>query len=540
MPDLTAVASGSAVAFLIAWMTMASIVSLLLAAVAAVAERLLRSVMPARWIWAGAMVGALAFSISQPWRRAESAQQDLVLVASVVDAPADGVRERSMAESLMSAVRGVTRTAAALSAASTALGRRAASLLAPAANALLISWPLASLLLGALLTVSYRRQFRRASAAPTAMVGSHPVRLSDNFGPAVVGVRAPLIVMPRWLLHRSSREQHMVVAHEQSHVAAHDPLLLLASCLAVVLLPWNLPLWYMASRLRLAIELDCDARVLAGGGSRRHYGQLLIELSAAPTSTRGLQGVPAFSYRASHLERRLHTMTARPARFPVARRVVAGSLAACAVLAACRAELPTAADVEALDAAAAGRQLTALTGTESPLQYFVDDVEKSRAEAESISPERIARIDVIRASENGTRRMYIRTAEHADGGTASASAPMESSSSARRAIFVATPKDSARVALTRDSLTGERVVVRALAMRDSVSDSLPRLQLRATNVAGLPDPLVIIDGKRGTFASLRDMPPDRIQSVEVVKAAAAQQLYGADGANGVIIVTSRR
>ena len=35
--------------------------------------------------------------------------------------------------------------------------------------------------------------------------------------------------------------------------------------MAVVLMPWNLPLWWQWRRLRFAIEVDCDARVLASG-----------------------------------------------------------------------------------------------------------------------------------------------------------------------------------------------------------------------------------------------------------------------------------
>jgi len=56
----------------------------------------------------------------------------------------------------------------------------------------------------------------------------------------------------------------MVIAHEQSHLAAHDPLLLIVALFLLVLMPWNLPLWWQLHRLRYAIEVDCDSRVLRG------------------------------------------------------------------------------------------------------------------------------------------------------------------------------------------------------------------------------------------------------------------------------------
>jgi hypothetical protein len=37
--------------------------------------------------------------------------------------------------------------------------------------------------------------------------------------------------------------------------------------LVAVLVPWNLPVWRQLRRLRLAMEVDCDARVLRGGQS---------------------------------------------------------------------------------------------------------------------------------------------------------------------------------------------------------------------------------------------------------------------------------
>jgi len=61
----------------------------------------------------------------------------------------------------------------------------------------------------------------------------------------------------------------------------------------------------------------------------------------------------------------------------------------------------------------------------------------------------------------------------------------------------------------------------------------------ATNLAGSNGPMIIIDGVI-TKGSLSDINSDDIESIEVVKGAAAASLYGSDAGNGVIVITSKR
>ena len=65
--------------------------------------------------------------------------------------------------------------------------------------------------------------------------------------------------------------------------------------LALLVMPWNLALWWQIRRLRVAVELDCDARVLRSGDVR-FYGDLLLDV-ARPRQAR-LIGVTAFAERA--------------------------------------------------------------------------------------------------------------------------------------------------------------------------------------------------------------------------------------------------
>jgi TonB-dependent outer membrane receptor, SusC/RagA subfamily, signature region len=56
------------------------------------------------------------------------------------------------------------------------------------------------------------------------------------------------------------------------------------------------------------------------------------------------------------------------------------------------------------------------------------------------------------------------------------------------------------------------------------------------------EPLYVVDGipqHAGTNGILRDLDPRLVQSVEVLKDAGATAAYGARGANGVILITTR-
>lgn len=58
------------------------------------------------------------------------------------------------------------------------------------------------------------------------------------------------------------------------------------------------------------------------------------------------------------------------------------------------------------------------------------------------------------------------------------------------------------------------------------------------SISGGNDPLVVLDGF--PIDNINDINPDDIASVEVLKDAAAQAIYGARAANGVILVTTKR
>ena len=204
---------------------------------------------------------------------------------------------------------------------------------------LLVVWGAASASLILLLAGVVLVQRRRARHWPAQLLDGRPVLVAPEEGPLVWGWWRLTIVVPRWALARPEDERRLMLAHEDEHRRSRDPNLLLLGALAATLAPWNAGLWWLARRLRLAIETDCDRRVLRAGADVRGYGALLLEVG----SRAGRRPVPAgaaFSETASSLERRLVAMTAAPPRHPTARTLALGALAGVSLAIACSAPRP--------------------------------------------------------------------------------------------------------------------------------------------------------------------------------------------------------
>jgi len=56
------------------------------------------------------------------------------------------------------------------------------------------------------------------------------------------------------------------------------------------------------------------------------------------------------------------------------------------------------------------------------------------------------------------------------------------------------------------------------------------------------EPLIVVDGipQQSGGQSLMDMSPHDVESIDVLKDAAASAVYGSRGANGVILISTRR
>jgi beta-lactamase regulating signal transducer with metallopeptidase domain len=176
-------------------------------------------------------------------------------------------------------------------------------------SALLLVWGLANAArVWRLVSVSRGRQGERGT--PTIVDGVRVV-VTETLGPATVGLWRPRVLVPRWVLALPGVQRQYVLRHEEEHRSAHDARLLLAASLTLLLTPWNLALWWQLRRLRLAVEMDCDNRVVAALGDAPAYGSLLLKVAEA--SSRGPHLQPALLGGTGTLERRLLALlTPRP------------------------------------------------------------------------------------------------------------------------------------------------------------------------------------------------------------------------------------
>ncbi|MGX5819624.1 SusC/RagA family TonB-linked outer membrane protein [Chitinophaga lutea] len=67
-----------------------------------------------------------------------------------------------------------------------------------------------------------------------------------------------------------------------------------------------------------------------------------------------------------------------------------------------------------------------------------------------------------------------------------------------------------------------------------------QLFIRGINTTGATSPLVVIDGLPRGNADLGQLDPNEIESVSILKDASSTALYGIQGANGIVLVTTRR
>jgi len=167
------------------------------------------------------------------------------------------------------------------------------------ASSLVLIWGLASALRVALALRSSRQRQK---------IDGVPVVVTDSLGPATVGLWRSSVLVPRWVLSLPGVQRQYVVRHEDEHRKAHDAALLFAASLLLVLMPWNLALWWQLRRLRLAVEMDCDNRVVSSLGNANAYGQLL--LTVAQAASRGPRLQPALLGGVGMLEKRLTAMLA--------------------------------------------------------------------------------------------------------------------------------------------------------------------------------------------------------------------------------------
>lgn len=486
----------------------AIVTSACVAIAALAAETLLRQLgRPVRWAWAGALAVAIVLTALAPVRQAApSIEGD--------ESAAVSVAVTSLPLNVMPALPRVSPLAA---------------------DALQLGWLLASGVLLALVIGVQLRYRALRTRWPVTIVDGEPVRVSTNDGPAVMGFWRPDIVVPRWFLARDEQAQRIVVRHEREHLRAGDNRLLAGATLAAVLMPWNPAMWWMLSRLRLAVELDCDARVLRAGTTAHVYGNLLIDVAAlnASRSSAG-RAFPALALLnpPSNLKRRLIAMHPDRIRFPRVRASAAAVVAFAAIVTACNAALPTDADVASFDAESASRAAH-LVGVTDSIVYVVDGVIASENAAHKIMADEIAYTEIVKKDAKLAGRptsIHIATKRGVE---------------EKKFVETKAPGMKEKLAAVKSGQLKEKVpgtpeAVKKYAEVVVTADKSARddaeVKAKLKEFTGL----LVIDGVIVRNTAFGDLPQMDIASVEVIKGDAAQQLYGEQAKAGVIKITTKR
>lgn len=443
-------------------------------------------------------------------------------------------------------------------------------------------WLLLTLLAAGVTIVATVRLVAARRRWPEAEVLDTRVRLSRRFGPAVVGLFRPTIVLPRRALDLHADEMALVLEHEREHLRARDPWLLAFATLLVVALPWNLPLVWQALRLRRAVELDCDARVLARGAGRRTYASLLVRLASdAPPFP---FAAAALAERRSFLRDRIEGMRERVqpmAGYTRLALVVAIAAGLVGIFAFAPRFVtiqfgPRHDRVHELRFKEVPTRIEIGTTLDDPILHFDErrlreEVERARREAERARGriERVRRVELreAQAQMEGLRREMVEArrsmrAQVEPLGEISEAAATDGKRLRDELAVVAQQARTRRERAERELVAARQLQAeieerlekaeKALADGDaqgggsgesaakgwflSWSPDSPRSpDPRAIDVQSADAPLIFVDGERlESPDAIKDIAPERIDRVEVIKGEAAAKLWGEEAANGVV------
>ncbi len=483
----------------IAWLFYVLIVgTLVMAAASAIARAAHRVGRPTRFIWATAMMVLVAFGVSARLStptQVQSLDKVAFIEGHLIGATAPASTMMSRLSALRSELTAAERKTTAMILRSMPSGTQ---------KMLIAAWITASTAVFALILLVNAVMIRQRARWPLADLYGSRIRLTHDVGPAVIGITSPEIVVPSWLLGRTEEEQRLALTHEREHLSARDHLLLAGGWLVVAAMPWHPATWMMLSRMRLAIELDCDKRVLRRGVTARSYGKMLIDVADHCSGQRAF--ALALADHTSHLERRLIAMKSPRARFGRTRATILAATGGLALLIACESSMPTSAEIERSDVAALEKKAVAFKMISDGVKtaYLVDGQKVTAEKANALTSDQIATVNIVKDKVGNEIRITTRK-----GGDAA----------------------------LEKTVSDESIVTRR------AHDKSDAVMLKGQPLSEKTfDGIFVIDGKRSSpseFYKLK-LDAERIQSVEVFKGEAAMRLYSDDAArNGVIKITTK-
>ena len=123
-----------------------------------------------------------------------------------------------------------------------------------------------------------------------------------DFGPAVVGILRPTIVLPVRLLQASPEALRIALGHELAHLRRGDALLAAAQRLALAVWWFHPLVWLMSARLTAAREQCCDEETICRLKlDAAAYAQTLLDIVRAHALFPGVHAMQLTRRRIGHL-----------------------------------------------------------------------------------------------------------------------------------------------------------------------------------------------------------------------------------------------
>lgn len=377
-----------------------------------------------------------------------------------------------------------------------------------------LAWIGASIILLGLLAHTFVVVRRHRQGWRESEIDGHRVLIAADVGPAVVGALRPRIVLPNWALTLDDAERRMMLRHEAEHVRAGDPALLLLSAIVVALLPWNPALWLLARQLRLAIEIDCDRRVLRVVDAPREYGMLLLAVGARHSTSLPLAA--SLAERQPLLERRILAMTSlRPDRPLVASLPFIAALALTGAVAAQTPQPDSLAAIRDRAATVAARAAIARSARASAVASAAIAVEPAEAAAPATT---------AAAASDIEQTLVAKAAASARAATAAVA----------DSVVLAPSAEVTRKDVPLDTITMWIARYHPDVIRGNGHAN------RVTIVIGLDEQYLASSVEdANTVSPAQAIKREDIESVQVLKGAAAIATYGPAAEHGIVMIRTK-
>ncbi|MBV7531846.1 M56 family metallopeptidase [Chitinophaga sp. sic0106] len=341
-----------------------------------------------------------------------------------------------------------------------------------------------------------------------------------------------------------------ILLHEQVHVRQWHSVDVVMGEINNIFYWFNPGAWLMKSAIRENLEFITDRYLLHQGVDRKNYQYSLLKISGIPYAT-----AIANNFNFSHLKTRIMMMNKKKSStYHMVRYVVLGALVGGIVLSLnySRAATSVVSEiipfVKAEPAPAATPAPAAVADTTRPKEVrIVRVVKDDKQSSDSI------RVEVIEKAKNdkGTYTLeandvvFVRADDVRTSTDSSGKQPRivltynaDTTKPEKVVVGYATTVSEKTKQAQKSGDAVEAVTVQGRAI--GVKSDTNRNVIRIVGTKSGHKPLYVLDGKVIEESEMKDISPNNIESINVLKGESATKLYGEKGADGVILIKLKK